>query len=164
VSTTGISVSCLCRHYQNRVVCRVSGKAFTKYYTRQRILDKHFIGEGFFAEYFFSDTQQRLCWVSKSTLQRKSLSKLRIKNPKNSKTFFKIIGTTLQPLPVGGLLSRRRSPRRKHLRQNTTKVYTTWRYNQKMMRTGAEAMIEGASASHYDEGEGRYRLKEEKTI
>jgi hypothetical protein len=33
-----------------------------------------------------------------------------------------------------------------------------------MMRTEAEAMTEGASAYHYDEGKGRYRLKEEKTI
>jgi hypothetical protein len=30
-----------------------------------------------------------------------------------------------------------------------------------MMRTKAEAMTEGASAYHYNKGEGRYRLKEE---
>jgi hypothetical protein len=72
------------------------GKAFAECNTRQRTLDKYFIGKGFFAEYFFSDTRQRLCRVSKSTRQRKTLGKLRIeKIKKNSKTFFKILGTTL---------------------------------------------------------------------
>jgi hypothetical protein len=57
---------------------------------RQRTLGKDFIGKGFFAECFFSDTRQRLCRVSKSTRQRKTLGKLRIeKIKKNNKTFFK---------------------------------------------------------------------------
>jgi hypothetical protein len=47
------------------------------------------IGKGFFAEYFFSDTRQKLYRVSKSTRQKKTLGKLRIeKSLKNSKTFF----------------------------------------------------------------------------
>jgi hypothetical protein len=41
-------------------------------------LGKDFIGKGFFAECFFSDTRQRLCRVSKSEWQRKTLGKLRI--------------------------------------------------------------------------------------
>jgi hypothetical protein len=86
-------------HYRNRVLCRMSntlgkgyftlGKGFTECNTRQRTLDKYFIGKGFFAEYFFSDTRQRLCRVSESTRQRKTLGKLRIDFlKKNSKTFF----------------------------------------------------------------------------
>jgi hypothetical protein len=88
-------------HYRNRVLCRVSktlgkgyftlGKGFAECNTRQRTLGKDFIGKGFFAECFFSDTRQRLCRVSKNTRQRKTLGKLRIeKNKKNSKTFFKL--------------------------------------------------------------------------
>jgi hypothetical protein len=84
-------------HYRNRVLCRVSktlgkgyftlGKAFAECNTRQRILGKYFIGKGFFAE----------C-LSTNILSEKVLGKLRIeKNPKNRKTFFKIIETTLQP-------------------------------------------------------------------
>jgi hypothetical protein len=70
-------------HYRNRILCRVSktlgkgyftlGKGFAECNTRQRTL-----GKGFFAECFFSDTRQRLCRVSKSTRQRKTLGKLRI--------------------------------------------------------------------------------------
>jgi hypothetical protein len=89
------------RHYRNRVLCRVSktlgkgyftlGKGFAECNTRQRTLGKDFIGKGFFAECFFSDTRQRLCRVPKSTRQRKTLDKLRIeKIKKNSKTFFKL--------------------------------------------------------------------------
>jgi hypothetical protein len=37
----------------------------------QRELDEHYIGNGFFAEYFLSDTRQRLCRVSLGTWQRK---------------------------------------------------------------------------------------------
>jgi hypothetical protein len=58
-------------HYRNHVLYRVSktfgkvyftlGKAFVKCNIRQKTLDKEF-----FAEYFFSDTRQRLCRVSKS--------------------------------------------------------------------------------------------------
>jgi hypothetical protein len=54
-------------HYRNRVLCRVSktlgkgyftiGKVFAECNTRQRTLGKYFIGKGFFAEYFFSDTR-----------------------------------------------------------------------------------------------------------
>jgi hypothetical protein len=33
-----------------------------------------------------------------------------------------------------------------------------------MMQAEAEAITEGASAQHYNEDEGRYRLKEEKSI
>jgi hypothetical protein len=66
------------------------GKDFAQCNTRQKTLGKDFIGKGFFAECFFSDTRQRLCRVSKSTRQRKALGKLRIeKNKKNSNTFFK---------------------------------------------------------------------------
>jgi hypothetical protein len=54
------------------------GKAFAECNTRQRTLGKNFIGKGFFAECFFSDTRQRLCRVSKSTRQRKTLGKLKI--------------------------------------------------------------------------------------
>jgi hypothetical protein len=54
------------------------GKGFADCNTRQRTLGKDFIGKGFFAECFFSDTRQRLCRVSKSTRQRKTLGKLRI--------------------------------------------------------------------------------------
>jgi hypothetical protein len=63
------------------------------FYTRQRILSKHFIGKRFFTEYFFrtlgkdfvkcrKNTRQRLYRVSKSTRQIKNR-----KNPKNNKTF-----------------------------------------------------------------------------
>jgi hypothetical protein len=79
-------------HYRNHVLCRVSktlgkgyftlGKAFAECNTRQRTLDKYFIGKEFFAEYFFSDTRQRLCRVPKSTRQRKTLGKLRIEKIK----------------------------------------------------------------------------------
>jgi hypothetical protein len=67
---------------RTRVLCRVSQTFGKGHFT----LGKHFIGKGLFAEYFF----WTLCWVSKSTRQRKALGKLRIKNPKNSKTFFKL--------------------------------------------------------------------------
>jgi hypothetical protein len=58
------------------------GKGFAECNTRQRTLGKYFIGKGFFAECFFSDTRQRLCRVSKSTWQRKTLGKLRIEKIK----------------------------------------------------------------------------------
>jgi hypothetical protein len=41
------------------------GKAFAKCYTRQIILDKHFIGKGFFAEYFFRTLDKDLASVEK---------------------------------------------------------------------------------------------------
>jgi hypothetical protein len=74
------------RHYRNRVLCRVSktlgkgyftlGKAFVECNTRQRTLGKDFIGKGFFAECFFSDTRQKHS-AKKNTRQ--------IKNRKNLK-------------------------------------------------------------------------------
>jgi hypothetical protein len=86
-------------YYRNRVLCRVSktlgkgyftlGKAFAECNTRQRTLDKYFIGKGFIAEYFFSNTRQRLCRVSKSTRQRKTLGKLRIEFKKKQQFFLK---------------------------------------------------------------------------
>jgi hypothetical protein len=62
-------------------------------------------GIAFFAECNTRQTfyrQRVLCWVLFSdTRKRKPLDKLRIeKIQKNSKTFFKIIGTTLQPLSI----------------------------------------------------------------
>jgi hypothetical protein len=70
-------------HYLNRVLCRVSktlgkgyftlDKGFAECNTRQRTFGKYFIGKGFFAECFFSDTRQRLC------RQRKTLGKLKSK-------------------------------------------------------------------------------------
>jgi hypothetical protein len=57
-------------HYWNRVLCRVPealskprktlGKAFAECRTRQRGLSKKYIGKGFFAEYFLSDTRHRV--------------------------------------------------------------------------------------------------------
>jgi hypothetical protein len=41
----------------------------------QRELDEHYIGNGFFAEYFLSDTRQRLCRVSLVLGKEKSLSR-----------------------------------------------------------------------------------------
>jgi hypothetical protein len=97
--TTGIAFFAEClRHSAKPLPIVTLGKAFADCNTRQRTLGKYFIGKGFFAEYFFSDTRQRLCRVSKNTRQRKTLGNLRIKKiKKNSKTFFKILGTTLQP-------------------------------------------------------------------
>jgi hypothetical protein len=67
------------------------GKAFAECNTRQRTLGKYFIGKGFFAECFFSDTRQRLCRVSKNTRQRKTRGKLKIeKIKKTAKHFFKL--------------------------------------------------------------------------
>jgi hypothetical protein len=54
-------------HYRNRVLYRVYktlGKALPSV-----TLDKYFLGTGFFAEYFFSNTRQRLCRVSKNIRQ-----------------------------------------------------------------------------------------------
>jgi hypothetical protein len=71
-------------HYRNRVL-RHSAKAIlnsTKSLSSVT-LGKHFIGKWFFVKYFFSDTRQRLCRVSKNIWQIKIA-----KNPKNSKTFF----------------------------------------------------------------------------
>jgi hypothetical protein len=74
-------------------------KDYAECNTRQRIHDKYFIGKGFFAEYFFRT-------LSKDFAEcRKALGKLRIDYTttplqKNRKTFFKIIGTTLQPYPI----------------------------------------------------------------
>jgi hypothetical protein len=48
-------------------------------------LDKQFIGKWFFAEYFFLD---RLCRVSKSTWQRKTLDKLIIEKIKKIEKHF----------------------------------------------------------------------------
>jgi hypothetical protein len=54
---------------------------FAECYTQQIILGKHFIGKGFFVEYFF----RTLCRVSKSTWQIKNK-----KTQKNSKISFKL--------------------------------------------------------------------------
>jgi hypothetical protein len=66
----------------------ILGKGFAEYNTRQRTLGKDFIGKGFFAECFFSDTRQKLCRVSKSTRQRKTLDKLRIEKIKKTVKYF----------------------------------------------------------------------------
>jgi hypothetical protein len=59
------------------------------FYTQQRILGKHFIGKGFFAEYFFRIPDKDFAKCRKNTRQRKALGELRTtKNPKTSKTFF----------------------------------------------------------------------------
>jgi hypothetical protein len=73
-------------HYRNRVLCRVSktldkgyftlGKGFAECNTRQRTLDKYFIGKGFFAEYFFRT-------LGKDFVEcQKALGKLRLKKIK----------------------------------------------------------------------------------
>jgi hypothetical protein len=59
----------VCIHYRKRALCRVPealgkavktlGKGFAECRTRQRRLGKQCIGKAFFAEYFFSGTQQR---------------------------------------------------------------------------------------------------------
>jgi hypothetical protein len=83
-STTGIAFFAECLRHSAKAILH-SAKALPSV-----TLGKDFIGKGFFAECFFSDTRQRLCRVSKSTRQRKTLDKLRIeKIKKNSKTFFK---------------------------------------------------------------------------
>jgi hypothetical protein len=68
-------------HYRNRALCRVPealgkqrktlDKDFTKRRTRQRGLGEQYIDKGFFAEYFLSGTQQRLCQVTVGTRQKK---------------------------------------------------------------------------------------------
>jgi hypothetical protein len=69
-------------NYRNRTLCRVPealgkarktlGKVFAECDTRQRDLGEQYIGNDFFAEYFLSDTQQRLCRVTLGTRQRKA--------------------------------------------------------------------------------------------
>jgi hypothetical protein len=61
------SLDVLCAHYRNRALCRVSealgkawktlSKAFAECDTRQKDLNKQYIGNNFFAEYFLSDTR-----------------------------------------------------------------------------------------------------------
>jgi hypothetical protein len=61
---------------------------FCECYIQQKLIDKHFIGKGFFAEYFYGHSANTLSSDEK-TLIKKLLGKLRIiKNPKNNKTFF----------------------------------------------------------------------------
>jgi hypothetical protein len=86
------------RHYLARFLCRMSQTLskdlFAKCYTRQRTLDKHFIGKEFFSGCFFGHST-KTSRVSKSTRQCKTLSKLRIiKNPKKTSKNFLIRGTT----------------------------------------------------------------------
>jgi hypothetical protein len=73
-------------HYRKRVLCRVSKSIL--YSTN--LLPSVFYQQRNFCRVLFSNTRQR-----------KALGKLRIgkKFKKNSKTFFKITGTTLQTLP-----------------------------------------------------------------
>jgi hypothetical protein len=69
-------------HYQNRRLCRVPealgkalktlGKGFAECRTRQRELGIQCIGKAFFAEYFFSGTQQRGLPKARGTRQRKA--------------------------------------------------------------------------------------------
>jgi hypothetical protein len=46
------------------------GNAFTEFYTRQRILGKHFIGKGFFADYFFGHSAKSLPSVEKHSVMK----------------------------------------------------------------------------------------------
>jgi hypothetical protein len=64
------------------------------FYTQQSIFGKYFIGKGFFAEYFFSNTRQRLCRVSKSTRQIKN------RNPPKTTKHFLNYRNNFQPLPT----------------------------------------------------------------
>jgi hypothetical protein len=52
------------------------GKFFAEFYTRQRTLDKYFIGKWFFDEYFFEHSINTLP-SAKNGRQRKELGKLR---------------------------------------------------------------------------------------
>jgi hypothetical protein len=57
-------------HYQKQLLCRVSealGKAWKTFGEGLRKLDELYIGNDYFAEYFLSDTRQRLYRVSLST-------------------------------------------------------------------------------------------------
>jgi 5-formaminoimidazole-4-carboxamide-1-beta-D-ribofuranosyl 5'-monophosphate synthetase len=84
VYTTGIAFFAECLRHSAKAILH-SAKPLPSV-----TLDKYFIGKGFFAEYFFSDTRQRLCRVSKSTRQRKTLNKLKIeKTKKTAKHFLK---------------------------------------------------------------------------
>jgi hypothetical protein len=94
----GQVIYCQNYHYRTRVLCRVSqtlgkghftiGKAFVECYTRQRILDKYFIGKGFFAEYFFRTLSKDFDECRKALSKEKTLDKLRIaKKPKTAKHF-----------------------------------------------------------------------------
>jgi hypothetical protein len=71
-------------HYRNRVLCRVSktlgkgyftlDKAFAEGNTRQRTLDKYFIGKGFFAEYFFRTLGKDFAECRKALSKEKHLT------------------------------------------------------------------------------------------
>jgi hypothetical protein len=71
-TTTGIAFFAECLRHSAKAILH-SAKPLPSV-----TLGKNFIGKGFFAECFFSDTRQRLCRVSKSTRQIKTLGKLRI--------------------------------------------------------------------------------------
>jgi hypothetical protein len=51
--------------------CKTLGEGFVECDTWQRKLGELYIGNDFFAEYFLSDTRQRLCRVSNGTRQKK---------------------------------------------------------------------------------------------
>jgi hypothetical protein len=53
--TTGIAFFAECLRHSTKAILH-SAKVLPSV-----TLDKYFIGKGFFAEYFFSDTRQRLC-------------------------------------------------------------------------------------------------------
>jgi hypothetical protein len=68
-------------HYRTQLLCRVSkahdkvkkilGEVFIECDTRQKSLGELYIVNGFFAEYFLSETRQRLCRMLYDSQQRK---------------------------------------------------------------------------------------------
>jgi hypothetical protein len=81
-TTTGIAFFAECLRHSTKTILH-SAKNTRQIFHRQRVL----------CRVLFSDTRQRLCRVSKKTLGKLRIEKIK----KNSKTFFKILGTTLQP-------------------------------------------------------------------
>jgi hypothetical protein len=59
------------KHSANTLPSVTLGKHFAECNTRQRTLGELYIGNGLFAEYFLSDTRQRICRVPFGTRQRK---------------------------------------------------------------------------------------------
>jgi hypothetical protein len=87
-------------HYRTNIIFQTLGKElftpdkiFVECYTRQRTLNKYFIGKWFFAEYFFQVLDKDFVEFSKTTRQRKALGKTRIANsPKKQQNIFLKLG------------------------------------------------------------------------
>jgi hypothetical protein len=62
-------------------------KAFAERYTRQRVLYKHFIGKGFFVEYFFGRSAKTLPNVEKHSAKKSTRQIKNHKKTQKSKTF-----------------------------------------------------------------------------